>query len=213
MSTVAPLRLKVCGLRQAENFLEVAGLDPDFLGFIFAPQSKRYVGEELDANLLRSLPANVRKVGVFVDQRTADIMQQVRRYSLDLVQLHGSEPPVQCTELRAAGVGVIKAFAVGESVDFESLEPYATVCDYFLFDAAGPQPGGNGTRFNWELLRRYDLSVPYLLAGGIGPGMAAELAQLQLPGLYGLDVNSGFETAPGLKDAAALRDFFTDLRP
>ncbi|NVO30064.1 phosphoribosylanthranilate isomerase [Hymenobacter sp. P5342] len=207
------MRLKVCGLRQAGNILEVAGLEPDFLGFIFSPKSKRFVGEELSEELLKSLPASVRKVGVFVDQSTAEIMQQVRRFGLDLVQLHGAESPAQCAELRAGGVGVIKAFAVGEAVDFAALEPYAAVCDYFLFDAAGPQPGGNGTRFNWELLRQYALPVPYLLAGGIDPSMVAELAHLRLPGLYGFDVNSGFETAPALKDAAVLRRFFAKLRP
>lgn len=199
-------------MRQAENILEIAGLDPDFLGFIFYPKSKRFVGEELRPELLRSLPASLRKVGVFVDQRTAEIMRQVNRYSLDFVQLHGTESPAQCAELRAAGVGVIKAFAVAESVDFAALEPYVPHCDYFLFDAAGPQPGGNGTQFSWELLRRYDLPVPYLLAGGIGPGMAHELAQLQLPGLYGFDVNSGFETAPALKDTALLHGFFAELQ-
>ncbi|NVO85622.1 phosphoribosylanthranilate isomerase [Hymenobacter sp. P5252] len=207
------MRLKVCGLRQAGNILEVTGLEPDFIGFIFSPQSKRFVGEELRQELLKSLPASVRKVGVFVDQSTAEILRQVCRYGLDLVQLHGSETPAQCAELRAGGVGVIKAFAVGEAVDFAVLEPYTAVCDYFLFDAAGPQPGGNGTRFNWELLRQYALPVPYLLAGGIGPSMVAELAHLRLPGLYGFDVNSGFETAPALKDAAVLRRFFADLRP
>lgn len=215
MSSIPPvssLRLKVCGLRQAENILEVAGLEPDFLGFIFTPKSKRFVGEELSSELLRSLPAGVRKVGVFVDQSVAEIMRQVRRYGLDLVQLHGAEPPAQCAALRANEVGVIKAFAVGDAVDFAALESYVPFCDYFLFDAAGPQPGGNGTRFSWELLRRYKLPVPYLLAGGIEPGMAAELARLDLPGLYGLDVNSGFETAPALKDVALLRDFFAELK-
>ena len=212
MSTAPNLRLKVCGLRQAENILEVAGLEPDFLGFIFSPKSKRFVGETLCSELVRSLPADLRKVGVFVDQSSAEIMQQVRCYSLDLVQLHGSEPPAQCAELRANDVGVIKAFAVADAVDFAALEPYVPFCDYFLFDAAGPQPGGNGTRFNWELLRRYNLPVPYLLAGGIGPGMADELARLRLPGLYGLDVNSGFEIAPGLKDAALLHKFFAELQ-
>ncbi|WP_033426405.1 phosphoribosylanthranilate isomerase [Hymenobacter aerophilus] len=212
MPTTTNLRLKVCGMRQAQNILEVAGLEPDFLGFIFTPKSKRFVGEQLSGELLRSLPADVRKVGVFVDQSVAEIMQQVRRYGLDLVQLHGAEPPAQCAALRANEVGVIKAFAVADAVDFAALEPYVPHCDYFLFDAAGPQPGGNGTRFNWELLRRYELPVPYLLAGGIGPDVAAELARLDLPGLYGLDVNSGFETAPALKDVERLRGFFAELQ-
>ncbi|OWP64220.1 N-(5'-phosphoribosyl)anthranilate isomerase [Hymenobacter amundsenii] len=206
------MHIKVCGMKYAENIQEVAGLEPDLIGFIFYSKSKRFVGQELEGELLRSLPPTLCKVGVFVNESTPEILRRVACYGLDLVQLHGDETPAQCAELRAADVGVIKAFAVGEAVDFAVLEPYVPHCDYFLFDTLGPQPGGNGTRFDWELLRRYDLPVPYLLAGGIGPEQAQELAQLTLPGLYGFDLNSHFETAPGRKDPVRLQAFLTQLR-
>ncbi len=213
LSVATPLHIKVCGMKYADNIAEVAGLEPDLIGFIFYRQSKRFVGPELDGELLRSLPPTLRKVGVFVNESTPEILRQVACYGLDLVQLHGDETPAQCAELRAAGVGVIKAFAVGEALDFAALEPYVAHCSYFLFDTLGLQPGGNGTRFDWELLRAYNLPVPYLLAGGIGPEQVRELTALALPGLYGLDLNSRFETAPGRKDATRLRTFFEYLRP
>jgi phosphoribosylanthranilate isomerase len=205
-SAFPALRLKVCGMKYADNIAEVAALEPDFMGFIFYPQSARYVGELLDARLLQSLPAGLRKVGVFVDETVATIRRQVARYGLDLVQLHGHETPAQCAELQAAGTPVIKSFAVDEAFSLDQLRPYAPHCAYFLFDTKGAQPGGNGTAFNWELLRHYNLPVPYLLAGGLGLENAPELLRLDLPGLYGLDLNSRFETAPALKDTKRLRE-------
>lgn len=192
-------------MKYADNILEVAGLEPDLMGFIFHSASPRYVGDALDARLLQSLPATLRKVGVFVDETTDFIRQQTARYGLDVVQLHGHETPAQCAELQAAGLAVIKAFSVGEELDPAALAPYAPYCTYFLFDTKGPRPGGNGTPFNWELLRAYDLPVPYLLAGGLKLDNVDQLLALQLPGLYGLDLNSQFETAPAVKDPERLR--------
>lgn len=208
----AALRIKVCGMREAANVAAVAALKPDFLGFIFYPESKRFVADALDAGQLRQLPAGCRKVGVFVDEAPAVIRRQVARYSLDLVQLHGRETPAQCAELEAAGIPVIKAFALDAGFDFETLRPYAPCCTYFLFDTKGEQPGGNGTTFNWELLQNYPLEVPYFLAGGLDEQHAEALAQLHLPGLYAVDLNSRFEVQPGLKDDSKLARMFTSLR-
>ncbi|UOQ70297.1 phosphoribosylanthranilate isomerase [Hymenobacter cellulosilyticus] len=213
LETAAALRIKVCGMREAANVAAVAALQPDFLGFIFYPKSKRYVAEALDAELLRQLPASCRKVGVFVDEAPAVVQQQVARYNLDLVQLHGHETPAQCAELQAAGIPVIKAFAFDADFDFETLRPYAPYCAYFLFDTKGEQPGGNGTTFDWSLLQHYPLEVPYFLAGGLDEQHAEALAKLHLPGLYAVDLNSRFETEPGLKDDAKLARMFRGLRP
>jgi len=211
IATAAP-RLKVCGMKYAGNIAAVAGLEPDFLGFIFHPGSARFVGEELDADLLQSLPPTLRKVGVFVDAPLDYVRQQVTRYGLDLAQLHGAETPTYCAELQAAGVPVIKAFGVDETFSLAQLVPYVPYCQYFLFDTKGPQPGGNGTAFDWARLADYDLPVPYLLAGGLNLAAAPQLLQLQLPGLYGFDLNSRFETAPAVKDAALLQQLFRHLR-
>ena len=210
--THPPLRLKVCGMKYADNIAEVAELEPDFMGFIFHSGSSRFVGETLDARLLQSLPPSLRKVGVFVDESNEFILRQLGRYGLDAAQLHGHESPAQCAELRAAGITVIKVFGMDADFSLDQLTPYAPYCTYFLFDTKGPQPGGNGTTFNWELLRNYALPVPYLLAGGLDLSHAPALRELTLPGLYGLDLNSRFETAPAVKDAARLRQMFRLLR-
>ena len=209
----APSRLlvKVCGMRDAVALAEVAALGPDFLGFIFAPKSPRFVGEALAPELVRALPPSIWKVGVFVNETTENILAIAKRFGLAAVQLHGQETPVQCEELSEAGLLVMKAFSVGQAVDFAALLPYVPYCDFFLFDTKGAAPGGNGAIFDWNLLSGYNLPVPYFLAGGLGLEHAAELAVLRLPGLVGVDLNSGFETAPGVKDAGRLAQMLTQL--
>ena len=199
----APSRLlvKVCGMRDAAALTAVAALAPDFLGFIFAPKSPRFVGDVLAPDLVRALPSTIWKVGVFVNETTAHILATAHRFSLAAVQLHGQETAAQCEELNDAGLLVMKAFSVGETVDFAALLPYVPYCDFFLFDTKGAAPGGNGAIFDWNLLSAYNLPVPYFLAGGLALEHATELAALRLPGLVGVDLNSGFETAPGVKDA------------
>jgi phosphoribosylanthranilate isomerase len=212
---VRPSRLlmKVCGMRDATALAEVAAKAPDFLGFIFAPASPRFVGEALAPARVRNLPPNIWRVGVFVNEKTDNILATAERFGLSAVQLHGQETPDQCAELNQAGLLVMKAFAVGQAVDFAALLPYVPHCDFFLFDTKGAAPGGNGAIFDWGLLSDYNLPVPYFLAGGLGLEHAAELAELRLPGLVGVDLNSGFETAPGVKDARRVGQMLAALRP
>ncbi|MCC3153494.1 phosphoribosylanthranilate isomerase [Hymenobacter sp. BT770] len=209
----ARLLVKVCGMRDAASLAEVAVLTPDFLGFIFAPASPRFLGEALAPELVQALPASIWKVGVFVNETTETIVTTAQRFGLAAVQLHGQETPAQCEELSEAGLLVIKAFSVGKAVDFTALLPYVPHCDFFLFDTKGAAPGGNGTVFDWDLLKSYNLPVPYFLAGGLGLEHAPELAALRLPGLVGVDLNSGFETAPGVKDATRVGKMLKALRP
>ena len=210
----APPRLlvKVCGMREAASLAAVSGLDPDFLGFIFSPASPRYAGEVLTPDLVHSLPDRIQRVGVFVNESTAQVLATACRFSLHFAQLHGQEAPAQCAALQAAGLRVIKAFGVGEAFDFSILTPYAPHCDYFLFDTKGPAPGGNGTVFDWRVLESYALPVPYLLAGGLRPEHGPVVQALRLPGLAGVDLNSGMETAPGVKDPARVAGFLAGLR-
>ncbi|TPG61770.1 phosphoribosylanthranilate isomerase [Hymenobacter nivis] len=205
------LLVKVCGMREAASLAAVADQGPDFLGFIFAPASPRYVGDVLTPDLVHGLPEHVQRVGVFVDAPTAQVLAIAYRFGLNYVQLHGHETPAQCAEIRAAGLRVIKAFGVGEGFDFDTLGPYVPHCDFFLFDALGPAPGGNGRVFDWRVLEKYPWPVPYLLAGGLRPEHAAVVRNLQLPGLAGIDLNSGLETAPGVKDPARVAAFFDGL--
>lgn len=203
--------LKVCGLRDPANATAVANLEPDFMGFIFYPASSRYAPTELSGAAARALPGGPARVGVFVDAALETMLTTATDYGLDFVQLHGRETPADCAALQAAGLRVIKAVTVGEKLNLSTLRPFVPHVNYFLFDTLGQAPGGNGTVFNWQLLRHYNLPIRYLLAGGIGPEHAAELAQLQLPGLAGIDVNSRFEISPGFKDVNALANFQTVL--
>ncbi|KAA9339388.1 phosphoribosylanthranilate isomerase [Hymenobacter busanensis] len=202
--------VKVCGLKYPDNVAAVAALGPDMLGFIFTPKSPRYAADTLDAAQLRGL--RVAKVGVFVNEKPAVIRRLALHFGLDAVQLHGQESAAECATLAAAGLPVLKAFGVGETFDVRRLDDYAPHCSFFVFDTAGPAAGGNGFAFDWSLLQAYDLPTPYLLAGGLGPEHAAELRQLQLPGLAGFDFNSRLELAPGLKDDALVQRVLRELR-
>jgi phosphoribosylanthranilate isomerase len=199
-------------MREADSLTAVAALQPDFLGFIFYPKSSRYMGDELRAASLENLPPSIKKVGVFVNETTEIIRQRVQEFKLDMVQLHGDEAPSQCQELRAPDLLVMKAFALGGKFDFDTLLPYVPHCDYFLFDTKGEQPGGNGLVFDWQLLRDYALPVPYFLAGGLDLSHAETLRNLQLPGLFAVDLNSRFEVSPGKKDPIRLDQMIQQLR-
>jgi len=200
------MKIKICGMREAGNLWAIADLSPDMLGFIFYEKSARYVGNTLDPAQVRSLPPSITKVGVFVDASLAEVQATAATYLLDYVQLHGHETPAYCQQAKDSGLHVIKAFAVGETFDFESLAVYKASCDLFLFDTKGALPGGNGTTFNWQLLANYAGPVPFLLSGGLGPNNLAALLNFHHPQLYGFDFNSHLETAPGLKDVAATRE-------
>jgi phosphoribosylanthranilate isomerase len=200
------MRIKICGMREAGNLWAIADLSPDLLGFIFYEKSSRYMRETLDPAQVRSLPATIAKVGVFVDASLHEVQTTAATYLLDFVQLHGHETPAYCQQARYLGLHVIKAFAVGETFDFASLAEYEASCDFFLFDTKGALPGGNGTTFDWQLLANYAGPVPFLLSGGLGPDNLAALLDFHHPQLYGFDFNSHLETAPGLKDVAATRE-------
>ena len=205
------LLLKVCGMRAPENIRALLELKPDFLGFIFYPGSSRYVGAGLDAALLHQFPAHTRKVGVFVNAGPESILAAAREYGLEAVQLHGEESPALCRQLRNQGLLVFKAFSIGEGFDFSSLAAYEGSCDFYLFDTKGPQYGGNGTTFNWDVLTGYNLATPFFLSGGVNLEHAAQLSKLSLPALAGIDINSRFETKPGMKDVGKVAAFFKNL--
>jgi phosphoribosylanthranilate isomerase len=194
------MKVKVCGLRDPENIKEVASLGPDMIGFIFFPGSPRFVGEEL---IMPPVPSSVKKVGVFVDAPPAYIIDMIGEHGLDMIQLHGNESPAQC-EAFGHLVGVIKAFGIDVDFELKTLDPYKQYCDFFLFDTKTEFHGGSGKKFDHTLLRAYDGSVPFFLSGGIGAEEFAEFCcneNMDLPaGFAGLDLNSRFESGPGIKD-------------
>lgn len=207
------MKIKVCGMRDAPNLAEIAALNPDFIGFIFYDQSPRFVGELLDEATVKALPRSIRKVGVFVNASPDYILRNVKKYDLQYVQLHGNETPEYCRSLQNRGINIIKAFRVDGSFNFSMLNNYKAFADFFLFDAKGDQPGGNGITFDWSVLKNYDNTKPFFISGGIGLDNLDQLEQLKGMKLYGVDVNSQVETAPGVKDVDKVKELIARLRP
>ena len=197
------MKLKVCGMQETENIAALASLQPNYMGFIFWEPSKRYC-----TTVPTDIPKHIKKVGVFVDETTKQIKEKVKLFGLDAVQLHGDESPRQCAALLNL-CEVIKAFRIGPDFDFKTLTPYQDHCTYFLFDTQGPLPGGNGTAFNWKLLAGYTLDTPFFLSGGIGLGHVEAIAEIRkrnLP-IHALDINSQFESKPGVKKIEKIEKF------
>jgi len=199
-------------MRDPENISGIVAASPDFIGFIFYPKSKRFAGFEPSVEVLSVVPDSVKKVGVFVDETPEKVLEIYRNWELDVVQLHGHETPDYCRQIQNSGIKVFKAFSVDESFEFASLDAYSEVCDYFLFDTKGQLPGGTGQKFNWQLLENYPGNVTFLLSGGIGPDDLEAVLNFSHPQLFGIDINSGFETSPGMKDIERVRVFISELR-
>lgn len=201
--------IKVCGMREADNIREVETLGIDMMGFIFWPKSSRYVSQRPDY-----LPKRVKRVGVFVDEDPEQVKRLADDYGLDYIQLHGHETPEVISYLRTPALPhprIIKAFNISTAEDLLQTQPYEGLVDYFLFDAKGKSVGGNGEKFNWDVLDAYQGNTPFLLSGGIGPDDAERVNAFYHPQCIGIDLNSRFELAPGLKDVAKLKEFMYNL--
>ena len=187
-------------MREADNIRDVEALGIDMMGFIFWPKSSRYVSQRPDY-----LPKRVKRVGVFVDEDLEQVKRLAEDYGLDYIQLHGQESPSYIFQLR--GLHVIKAFNISTAEDLLQTQPYEGLVDYFLFDAKGKSVGGNGEKFNWDVLDAYQGNTPFLLSGGIGPDDTERVNAFHHPKCIGIDLNSRFELSPGLKDVAKLKEF------
>jgi phosphoribosylanthranilate isomerase len=203
--------LKICGMKHPDNLSAVAALTPDYLGFIFYEKSPRYMVHTMPSESVWALPATIQRVGVFVNASTNYMLQTAKHYGLHALQLHGQEPPEQCEALRASGYKIFKVFSINSTFNFDQLTPYQPHADAFLFDTATPQHGGSGRTFDWSILSGYRLPIPFFLSGGIALNNLQEALQINHPQLVGLDVNSRFETAPGQKDVAQLRELIVRL--
>lgn len=194
------MKIKICGLKDPENTRQISEANPDYMGFIFYPKSLRFVGEKFSKNTLETIPKNILKTAVFVNESKENMLKIVRNYGFEAIQLHGNEPPEMCMQLKEEKVNVIKAFAIDETFDFNSLIPYETHCDYFLFDTKTPAFGGSGKTFDWTLLSQYQLETPFFMSGGLGIENIEEILNLKHSKLQGLDFNSKLEDTPGLKN-------------
>ena len=206
------LKIKVCGMRDPANIRAVTALGIDYIGFIFYSGSPRYA-LPLSREAVEAVPPQIKKVGVFVDDNPCTVATRMKKYGLQIAQLHGDETPEYCRRIKEeTGAEIIKAFGVAGLPDWQELESYRGAADLFLFDSRSPQRGGSGRGWQHSLLEDYPLDIPWFLSGGIDMEILDELPALRLPGLHGLDLNSRFETAPGMKDVDKLKTFLEKLR-
>lgn len=233
------MKIKVCGMRDAQNIRDVAALDIDLMGFIFYPKSPRFVSlissqagiipdyspERLDRAVNADgtpgyiFPKRIKRVGVFVDEMPQTIITYVYNYSLDYIQLHGKETPTLIDNLRRTlvpdlvpDIKVIKAFGINSADDLQQCEAYEGHADLFLFDTRTPLKGGSGRQFDWSVLEAYHGRTPFLLSGGIGPEDAERVKAFHHPQCVGIDVNSRFEAAPAMKDVELLSKFIKQIK-
>jgi phosphoribosylanthranilate isomerase len=204
------MKLKVCGLKHERNITELMQLSIDYMGFIFYNKSPRFIGENLSFDLVRTIPKRIKKTGVFVNENIYSIFNRIAHYDLDMVQLHGDETSELCAELKPH-VKVMKAFQIQDDLDFKQLESYLSVVDYFLFDSPTANYGGSGKQFNWQLLKNYNYNIPFFLSGGISEDHIEEIKLLNIPQLIAIDINSKFETEPGLKNIEHIKQFISKL--
>lgn len=201
------MKIKVCGMRDPVNIDAVAALQPEYMGFIFYPQSPRYIGET-EKSLIAG---NIIKTGVFVNETAERIGELICIHKFDAIQLHGDESP-EFSEQFMDKVAVIKAFGINKDFDFGQLERYEVSVDYFMFDTKTEKHGGSGQAFDWSLLDQYKMDIPFFLSGGLSLENLAEVKKIKHPQFYGVDLNSKFEMEPGLKDINKLKKAFELLR-
>lgn len=202
------MEIKVCGMREPENIRSlISEIGPDWMGLIFYPNSSRYVADE---KALEVKGISVKKVGVFVNESEAEILRKIEEFELSAVQLHGTESVgfVQALSEKT-DAELWKVISVGEEIDWKSLEGYLPYVTKFLFDTATAAHGGSGKRFDWKVLETYPFDKGFLLSGGLDEESAAEIVALRqlIHQLQGVDLNSKFEDAPGVKNIEKLIRF------
>lgn len=194
-------------MKYATNIAEIVAVQPDYMGFIFYPKSKRYVRKELSLETLDAIPISIEKVAVFVNESLENIIEICNRYGFKTIQLHGDETPDFAGKLSELGYTIIKAFSVDKNFDFKNTLPYRTFCSYFLFDTKGDGYGGTGHQFDWNLLINYDQITPYFLSGGIDIDHVEDIKKMTNFNIHAIDINSRFELEPGLKEVEKVKLF------
>ena len=208
-------QVKICGLTRPEDLTAAAQAGARYGGFVFFPKSPRHLSVDSAAALAANAPDLLARVGLFVNPDDAALDAVLTRVALDIIQLHGSESPARVAEIRVrTGLPVMKAVGISAPPDLDALWNYGLVADLLLVDAkpapGAARPGGNGLAFDWRLLAGRRLLKPWMLAGGLTPDNVAEA--VRLTGAPMVDVSSGVESAPGIKDAGRIRRFVAEAR-
>lgn len=206
------MKIKICGIQNPENMRQIAEMHPDYMGFIFYPSSPRYVVPFLNEEDFKNIPKTTKKIGVFVNENPETILEFVEKFNLDGVQFHGDESPDDIYRFRNIGLILLKAFGISDDFDFNKLNEYEHSVDYFLFDTKTPQYGGSGQKFNWDILKNYSSSKPFLLSGGVGLDELEDVLNIRDLPIYGVDLNSKLEVSPGLKDIEKVKQAIKIIR-
>lgn len=209
------LDIKICGLKTHDAVLRAVERGASHIGFIFFEKSPRNIEPDIAGRLADSIRGLAKVVAVTVNADDDELDEIVALLKPDMIQLHGSETPERLLQVKALfGLPVIKAFAIRDAQDFDRIDPYIGIADRFLFDAKAPAgsdlPGGNGVSFDWTLLRSLDASIEYMLSGGLNKDNITEA--LAETGARGIDISSGVESAPGIKDLSMIDAFFDAVR-
>ncbi|MBZ9807219.1 MULTISPECIES: phosphoribosylanthranilate isomerase [unclassified Mesorhizobium] len=209
------LDIKICGLKTDQAMAAALAGGASHVGFIFFAKSPRYVEPAEAGRLREAARGKALAVAVTVDANDAFLGEIIDRMRPDMLQLHGSETPERVAELKARyGLPVIKALPLSEAADLERIKPFVGVADRFLFDAKPPKgselPGGNGVAFDWRILAGLDAGLDYMLSGGLNAANIGDALRLASP--PGIDISSGVESAPGVKDPALIEQFFRAVK-
>ncbi|MBC7132771.1 MAG: phosphoribosylanthranilate isomerase [Roseovarius sp.] len=209
------IRVKICGLTEAAHVAAAVSGGAAYLGFVFFPPSPRNLSHAAARALMLDVPPGVAKVALTVNADDATLDALCAALPVDFLQLHGAETPDRVREVRARyGLPVIKAIGIASAADLPLIETYGAVADQLLVDAKPPRgatrPGGNAEPFDWSLIAGVDWPCPWLLAGGLTPGNVAEAVARS--GARQVDVSSGVESAPGVKDPARIAAFLAAAR-
>lgn len=209
------MRIKVCGMTLPDQVEALPGIGATFAGFIFYPRSPRYVFRHLTSSQIKKINT-INKVGVFVNASVEEVLLMVDECRLHMVQLHGDESAKYCERI-ADYVSVVKAFRVSEGDSIEwMIKPYMDVCDMFMFDTMGSGYGGTGKKFDWNMLKDSNVGKPFFLSGGIQPEDTQALKEFAkepvAKALFAVDINSQFETSPGVKDMKKVEKFINELK-
>jgi len=209
------MRIKVCGITQAQQLKALDDLGVDYAGMIFYNRSPRYMLNKLTGASLQSLQLVIKKIGIFVNASEEDILTQVELYGLDIVQLHGDETPSFCNHI-SDHVKVIKAFRINkkneQNIDW-MIKPYEEFCDFYLFDTGGTgNYGGSGEKFSWEVLNNNKINKPFFLSGGIGLEDIDAINSFTHPFLHAIDINSKVEIEPGVKNLDIVKQFINQIK-
>lgn len=204
------VRVKICGLTRAEDVTAAVKSGAGYVGFVFFAKSPRHLTLDAARLLAVDVPAGVAKVALTVDAQDAFLDSLIDAVPIDVLQLHGHETPERVTALRARyGLPVMKAVGVASAADLPAIDTYSAVADMILVDAKPPRgaalPGGNGLAFDWRLMADRTWNVPWMLAGGLTPDNVTEA--VRLTGARQVDVSTGVEAAPGMKDADLIANF------